>query len=243
MAVFNLGMHCRIADVIVEVPAAGDLVSRCRDYLYSGPEQPEIVLDGENIRYALYDPRLKQADVIYLETGWQFGAGLLSHGGFYLHASAVEVEGKAYLFSANCGVGKSTHARLWQQLHGSKAQVINDDKPALRCLDGVWYAYGTPWCGKDGINQNRRAPLAGICFLKRGERNAIAPLSPMEAIPKIMTQTMHKLGAKEELTALLSHLDKLLNQIPVFELECLPEEAAARLSYETMRRKAEEMGL
>ena len=236
-------MHCRIADVIVEVPAAGDLVSRCRDYLYSGPEQPEIVLDGENIRYELYDPRLKQADVIYLETGWQFGAGLLSHGGFYLHASAVEVEGKAYLFSANCGVGKSTHARLWQQLHGSKAQVINDDKPALRCLDGVWYAYGTPWCGKDGINQNKKIPLAGICFLRQASENKIRQLAPVEGFQRIISQTKWKFNFSQNLDLMLKNSEKLALEIPVFELENRPEPEAALLSYETMRRKAEEIGL
>ena len=219
------------------------MVSRCRDYLYSGTEDPDIVIDPEDFQYDLYDPRVTKELVIYLETGWLFGSQLLMHDGLYLHASAVELDGKAYLFSADSGVGKSTHTRLWQQLHGSKARIINDDKPALRCLDGVWYAYGTPWCGKDGINQNRRVPLAGICFLKRGERNAIVQLSSMEVLQRIMTQTMHKFTRKEKTTALLSHLDKLLSQIPVFELECLPDEAAARLSYETMRRKAEEMGL
>lgn len=219
------------------------MVSRCRDYLYSGTENPDIVIDPEDFQYDLYDPRVTKELVIYLETGWLFGSQLLMHDGLYLHSSAVELDGKAYLFSADSGVGKSTHTRLWQQLHGSKARIINDDKPALRCLDGVWYAYGTPWCGKDGINQNRRVPLAGICFLKRGERNAIVRLSSMEVLQRIMTQTMHKFTRKEKTTALLSHLDKLLSQIPVFELECLPDEAAARLSYETMRRKAEEMGL
>lgn len=219
------------------------MVSRCRDYLYSGTEEPEVVIDAGVFRYEIYDPRLTRAQIVYMETGWQFCSGLLDYGGLFLHSSAVELDGKAYLFSADSGVGKSTHTRLWQQLHGSKARIINDDKPALRCLDGVWYAYGTPWCGKDGINQNRRVPLAGICFLKRGERNAIVQLSSMEVLQRIMTQTMHKFTRKEKTTALLSHLDKLLSQIPVFELECLPDEAAARLSYETMRRKAEEMGL
>lgn len=229
--------------MIVEVPAAGDLASRCRDYLYFGTQQPDIVIDEAYVRYEDYDPRTKKDDVIYLETGWQFGFRLLAHDALFLHASAVEVDGRAYLFSADSGVGKSTHARLWQQLHGSKAIVLNDDKPALRCLDGVWYAYGTPWCGKDGINQNRRAPLAGICFLKRGDRNAIAPLSPAECIRRIMPQTIYQFGRKDTLITMLSHLDALLNRIPVFELECLPEEASARLSYETMCRKAEEMGL
>ena len=190
-----------------------------------------------------YPPNTPEDLFVYMESARLFAFHLLKHDGFYLHASAVEVDGKAYLFSANSGVGKSTHARLWQKVHGDKAQVINDDKPALRCLDGVWYAYGLPWCGKDGINQNRRVPLAGICFLTRGKENKIRPLTPPEVIPRMLPQTIYQLFTHEDLTTMLGHVDKLLSRIPVFELACLPDEAAARLSYETMCRKAEEMGL
>ena len=42
---------------------------------------------------------------------------------------------------------------------------------------------------------------------------------------------------------LLPTLDKLVREIPVFELENRPEPEAAMLSYETMRRAAEEAGL
>lgn len=147
------------------------------------------------------------------------------------------------MFSADSGVGKSTHTGLWRKVFGDRAQIINDDKPALRCLDGVWYAYGTPWCGKDGINQNRKIPLAGICFLKRGQENRIRQLSSAEAIAGMMQQTIRFFRSRENLLKMLSHMDKLLTAIPAFELECLPDEAAAKLSHETMCRKAEEMGL
>ena len=39
---------------------------------------------------------------------------------------------------------------------------------------------------------------------------------------------------------LLAALDALLREVPIFLLENRPDEAAARLSYETMRRAAEE---
>lgn len=236
-------MLCKIADLIVEVPAEGGLDSRCGDYLYSGQDRADIVIDPACYQLAQYGPQWLPEQIAYLESGNYFAYKLLDFNGLFLHASAVAVEDRAYLFSADSGVGKSTHTRLWQQCFGTKAQVINDDKPALRCLDGVWYAYGTPWCGKDGINQNQRVPLAGICFLKRGSENRIRPLDVREAIIKLMPQTMHNFYRRENLAKLTGHMDKLLTQIPVFELECLPDEAAARLSYETMRRKAEEMGL
>ena len=159
-----------------------------------------------------------------------------------LHASAVSVGGKAYIFSGPCGMGKSTHTRLWQSAFGEAAQIFNDDKPALRKLDGRWYAYGTPWCGKDGINLNQKWPLGGICFLERGEENRIRRLTAAEAVNRILSQTTYKLY-REEMELLLQHVDTLVREIPVFMLENRPEEAAAKLSYETMRKAAEEAGL
>jgi hypothetical protein len=179
----------------------------------------------------------------YLESGRQFFTALLEHDGFYLHASAIAYEGRGYLFSAPSGTGKSTHTRLWQQVYGEEAKVFNDDKPPLRRLDGNWYAYGTPWCGTDHININMQVPVAGICFLKQGTENRIRRLSQAEAISKIVSQTIRKFKKVERLDLMLSHVEKLVREIPVFELENRPEPEAARLSYETMRKAAEEMGL
>lgn len=235
-------MLCKIADLITEVPNAGDLVPRCGDYLIDGAVGADIL-----IRTDLFDmdsmPELSEKDRIYMQSGFQFYGNLLSFDGLMLHSSAVVVDGKAYLFSGPCGMGKSTHTRLWQRNFGAAAQVINDDKPALRRVDGRWYAYGTPWCGKDGINQNVKAPLAGICFLQQAPHNSIRRLTTFEASRKIMAQTIYKFWKAETLDLMLSHLNKLVQEIPVFELENRPEPEAARLSYETMRRAAEEAGL
>ena len=164
------------------------------------------------------------------------------YNGLMLHASAAALGGRAYLFSGPCGRGKSTHTRLWQQTFGEAVQVFNDDKPALRRLDGRWYAYGTPWCGKDGINLNQKWPLGGICFLEKSQENRIRRLSAAEALPLILAQTTYRLPP-QYMELLLASLDSLLREIPVFLLENRSEEAAARLSFETMRRAEEEEGL
>lgn len=172
--------------------------------------------------------------IVYLESGWQFYTQLLKFNGLMLHASAVAMNGNAYLFSGPCGRGKSTHTRLWQSAFGEAASVFNDDKPALRRLDTGWFAYGTPWCGKDGINKNEKWPLAGICFLKKAEHNRIRQLTPEEALPLLLGQTTYRLRP-ENMNLLLPHMDQLLREVPVYELENTPTESAARLSYETMR--------
>lgn len=235
-------MLCKIADLFVEVPEAGDMIPRCGDYADRTSDTPDIIIKEDLYRRNAW-PTDDYSMICYMESGTQFYVHLLRHGGLMLHASAVERNGKAYLFSGPCGMGKSTHTKLWQQTFGSAAQVFNDDKPALRCLDGKWYAYGTPWCGKDGINQNKKVPLAGICFLKQASENKIHQLSSGEAAQRIVSQTLRKFASMEKLDLMLQLVEKLALEIPVFELENRPEPEAALLSYETMRRKAEEIGL
>lgn len=234
---------CRIADLFVSVPTAGGLASRCAEYVCDEEAPADIVIHPEQYRKEKYDPRLPENTVPYMESAYQFVRALIGFNGFYLHSSAVEYDGRAYLFSGPCGTGKSTHTRIWQQVFGEGAVVINDDKPALRRLEDGWYAYGTPWCGKDGINRNRKVKLAGICFLKQAPENRIRRLDSMEAFSMFLTQTLRKGLDAGEMAMMLQTADHLIREIPMFELENRPEPAAAQLSYETMRRAAEEAGL
>lgn len=233
-------MLYKIADLLVEVPATGGLAARCRKYLCESEEKTDIIIESDKYRPEIW-PNFDYNNVCYMESCAQFYVNLLRFDGMMLHASAVELDGKAYLFSGPCGMGKSTHTRLWQSVFGEKACVFNDDKPALRRIDGKWYAYGTPWCGKDGINQNKKVPLAGICFLKRGEENKIRRLEPKEALPLLMSQTIHKFKKVENLDLLLNNVNHLIKEIPIFELENRPVEEAARLSHETMLEASKEV--
>ena len=232
-------MLCKIADLLVDVPETGGMKQRCQAYVCDSDASADITILEAYYRPENW-PGLTGNDLCYVESGAQFHLQLMRYNGIMLHASAVAVDGKAYLFSGPSGTGKSTHTRLWQQLFGEKAQVFNDDKPALRRMDGKWYAYGTPWCGKDGINLNMCVPLAGICFLKQAKENSIVRLSKKEALYRVFSQTLHRFHKEENLDMMLSHVDKLVREVPVFELHNLPEPAAAQLSYETMFRATQE---
>lgn len=218
------------------------MLSRSRDYKIEDVLSADII-----IRADLYKPgkweNLSENGNIYMQSGAQFYRQLLDFDGLMLHASAVALDGKAYLFSGPSGMGKSTHTRLWQQMFGKKAVVFNDDKPALRRINGVWYAYGTPWCGKDGINVNIKVPLAGICFLRRGQENMIRRIDALQASSYIISQTMRRFKDADMLDKMLTQVDRLVNDIPVYELYNKPEPDAARLSYATMYNGALEAGL
>ena len=235
-------MICKISDLVVEVPASGGMAPRCEKYLTDQTPLADII-----VREELYKPERhpdwRYDQLAYMMSGAQFYRQLLKFDGMLLHASAVAVDGRAYLFSGPSGMGKSTHTRLWQELLGEDAKVFNDDKPALRCLDGVWYAYGTPWCGKDGINLNLKVPLAGICFLKRGEQNAIRTLNSTEASFELISQTIRRFKNAELLDGMLKIVERLVQDVPIYELTNRPDLDAARLSYQTMRRGAKEINL
>ena len=236
-------MFCKVADLIVEVPTADGLDVRCKDYMCNEGEGADIVIRTELYRREKYHPQMDDAMIAYLESGDQFHRQLIRFGGFCIHSSAIVREGKAYLFSGPCGTGKSTHTRLWQTAFGEDTYIINDDKPSLRRVDGKWYAYGSPWCGKDGINKNEKVPLAGVCFLKQAKENKIRRLDSFEAMQKILSQTTYRFANVEMADGMFKSLELFLKEIPVYELENLPEVSAAKLSFETMFAGAQEAGL
>lgn len=190
-----------------------------------------IVSDFDYVR--ALKPCLSDDDCEYLATGRVFYRELIRYHGFMLHSSCVVVDGRAYLFTANPGTGKSTHTSLWLQKFGNRAFILNDDKPALRLEDGAWYAYGTPWSGKHDISVNARVPVAGIACLERGEINEIEPFSGRDAVLALLRQC-NRPKAAEYRIKLLELLDKLITQVPVWKLKCNMDPEAAIVSYEAM---------
>lgn len=233
-------MLCKITDLLVKIPDSESLALRVGKYLTKEEEPADIIIREELFKFHIWDGCPAET-IVYMESGFQFYTQLLKFNGMMLHASAVELDGKAYLFSGPSGMGKSTHTRLWQTVFGSdRARVFNDDKPALRRLEEGWFAYGTPWCGKDGININMKVPLAGICFLKRGEENVIKRLTPLEATSRVISQTLRRFNKPENLDRMIELVDRLVSEIPIYELYNKPEPEAAMLSYNTMSRSSEE---
>ena len=170
----------------------------------------------------------------YMGMGTAFYKKLLAFDGIMLHSSAVAVDGYAYLFSASSGTGKSTHTSFWQELLGEdRAVIINDDKPAIRKVDGVYYAFGTPFSGKYDISVNCGVPVKGICFIRRGEMNRIRYIDAGNSLSPLFQQTIRP-SEEENMELLCKNVDGILKEISFYELECLPNIDAARLSYKIM---------
>lgn len=221
-----------IAGLQVEMAVSGRTQKQAAAYAAPAHGQPDIVLPNDAEEFLRAYPELKTLETAqYMGTGAWFARRLLDHQGIQLHASAVIFEGKAYLFSAPCGTGKSTHTEKWVRLFG--ARYLNDDKPALRFVDGGWIAYGTPWSGKHDISSPEGVPLGGIAFLKRGQENSIEPLQPSKAVPLLLSQVtrVHPMAQTERLLELA---DRLLRSIPVWELTCRNDDEAAYVAHRAM---------
>lgn len=227
----------KIAGLTVKMDTFGRTAEQAKPYECPSCDTADIDLRKEWRSYQEKRPQLSEEDREYIITGAYFYRQLLKYDGLMLHASAVVLDGRAYLFSAPSGTGKSTHTKLWLKVFGDRATILNDDKPALRCEDGVWYAYGTPWSGKYDINCNLRAPLAGIAIIERADTNSIEPIAAgTSAILAVLNQTVRPTSAADR-NKLLGLVDCLLARIPVWKLRCNMEEEAVRVSYEAMRGK------
>ena len=152
-----------------------------------------------------------------------------------IHGSAVALDGQAYLFMAPSGTGKSTHTRLWREHFGSRAVMINDDKPMLRFReDGVWVC-GTPWQGKHNLGNNIAVPLRAACVLTRSAENHIEPLSPAEAFPALLRQS-YRFAQPLHAEQMLRLNERLMTSVPLFRLGCNMSPDAARICYEGMQK-------
>ena len=159
---------------------------------------------------------------------------LPEYGGFVFHGSALAADGQGYLFTAASGTGKSTHARLWRELLGSRAVMINDDKPVIRFMDGKATVCGTPWDGKHRLSGNITAPLKAVCILERAKENAIREITKDEALPMLIQQA-YRPADPAALAKTLSLLERLPARL--YRLRCNMEIGAAALSYNTMKEE------
>ena len=152
---------------------------------------------------------------------------------FLFHGSAVSVDGAGYLFTAKSGTGKSTHTRLWRELLGKRAVMVNDDKPLIRVNeDGSAVAYGTPWDGKHRLSSNIAVPLKAICILERSGENHIVQITKSEALPMLIQQA-YRPADPIALAKTLTLIDRV--DVRFYRLSCNMDISAAELSYNTMK--------
>ncbi len=157
-----------------------------------------------------------------------FAQAILPYDAVSLHASAVVSEGKAFLFMGTSGTGKSTHSALWIR-HIGDTELLNDDNPIVRVIDGKAVVYGSPWSGKTPCYRNVSAPVAAMVRLKQGPRNRFEPKEDIEAFGAVLPGCSVLRQDRRLHDALCMTLAALIDSICIGELECLPDKEAAEV--------------
>lgn len=230
-------MKIELAGLVIDIKEPGEYTKNmCKDYLYNGEKLPDIIIENDENAINKEREIYPDAPADYLQNICiyrQICKRTVDFGAMLIHSAAISVDNEGYLFTALSGTGKTTHVNLWLNKFKDRAQIVNGDKPIVREVDGKFHVFGTPWCGKEGINNNIHVPIKGICILQRGSENSIKKISHTEAVTELMGQTSRPSSAPG-MIALLDIMDKLITTVPVYRLSCNMNPDAADVSYNEM---------
>lgn len=161
------------------------------------------------------------------------------HQTMLIHASATMLKAEdggeaiGFPFIAASGTGKSTHTSLWLK-HIEGVQLLNDDNPVIRIIEGRPYLYGSPWSGKTTCYRNRRTRLGAVTRIERASQNSIEQLSPVAAFASLLPACSSMKWDESIYRLLGDAVTRIIETTPIYTLHCLPDEEAARLSYKTL---------
>ena len=189
--------------------------SQCKATLYGTPEQGSFGLNNAIM-------------IMFAFAGAMQGILLM-------HASVPMLNDKAYLCLGKSGTGKSTHCKLWLK-HVEGTDLLNDDNPAVRYMDGKTYIYGTPWSGKTPCYRNLRKECGAFLRLQQYPGNIIKKHNPLQGFASILSSCSTMIWDKPSYNAICDTVSKIASITASYHLRCKPDKDAARLSYNTIAR-------
>ena len=152
-----------------------------------------------------------------------------------IHASLVRQNGYGYAFTAKSGTGKSTHVSLWLR-HIPGCDLMNDDNPIVRIIDGQPYIYGGPWSGKTPCYRNVKARLGAITRIDRAPANSVDRLAPIDAFASLLPSCSSMKWDEDIFRRICNTVTKIVETTPIYTLHCLPNKEAAILCNKTISR-------
>lgn len=237
----------RLADKVIAVSALhGYIADYCKDYI--SDDTPDFTvqitqsdIDFERAKSAAVDRKedipVRYFTDEYLETlavYRKIAEQMLSYDTILFHGSVIAVDGIGYLFTAKSGTGKSTHTRLWRDLFGVRAIMVNDDKPLIKVSESGIIVYGTPWDGKHRLSTNISVPLKAVCVLERSEENRIEKVTA-DSVYNMLVQQVYRPQNQQKLLKTLQLIDILSENAGLYRLGCNMDISAAELAYNAMK--------
>ncbi|MBR1469158.1 MAG: hypothetical protein IJ605_03480 [Prevotella sp.] len=152
-----------------------------------------------------------------------------------IHASLVRQNDYGYPFTAKSGTGKSTHVSLWLR-HIPGCDLMNDDNPIIRIIDGQPYIFGGPWSGKTPCYRNVKAKLGAVTHIDRAEENSIEKLAPVDAFASFLPSCSTMKWDETIFERICNTVTRIIETTPIYTLHCLPNKEAAILCNKAISR-------
>ena len=164
---------------------------------------------------------------------------LLQHDACVIHAAALFFEGRAWLFAAESGIGKSTQLKNWMSLYQKDVRIINGDKPILRFMeDGKIYVYPSPWRGKENWGDDEIvAPLGGVILLKQGAENQLAAADLFQQAARLFSCFFSWFEEEESVRRICLFEERIWNSVPVWVLTNTGDVESAKLVHDLIKKR------
>lgn len=153
-----------------------------------------------------------------------------------IHASVVKYAGYAYPFLGVSGTGKSTHTANWLK-YIDNTELMNDDNPVIRFIDGIPTLFGSPWSGKTPCYKNISAPMGAITQLIQAPFNKIRRQSTVEAFASILPSCSIMKWDRRIYSGICDTVTRIIEKVPAFQLENLPDKDAVMTSFNNITVK------
>ena len=152
-----------------------------------------------------------------------------------IHASLVRKDGWGYAFIAKSGTGKSTQVSMWLR-HIPGCDLMNDDNPIIRIIDGKPYIYGSPWSGKTQCYRNVKARLGAVTRIDRAQANSIDKLKPVEAFVSVLPSCSSMKWDTYTYNSLCDIVTRIVETTDIYILHCLPDKESAIICHDTISK-------
>lgn len=159
---------------------------------------------------------------------------LVCFGKMLLHCAYVLYDGKAILFTAPSGTGKTTQANFWKER--LNAQIINGDRAAIGVSNGEAVAYGLPFSGSSEDCENVSAPIAAIVSLSQAKENRVERLRGADALKQLLRGVYVLPEHQADLPLHMTIAAELIERVPVYHLTCLPQAESAYLLRDVLEK-------
>lgn len=162
---------------------------------------------------------------------------LLKYHRCVYHAVAFLYKNKAYLITAQSGIGKSTQLRNWMKLYGDETKIINGDKPIIEKTEqNEIFVHPSPWKGKEGWGDDTLppSPLGGIVFLSQAKENTIERMQNWLAAVPLLSRFLFTFESEENIRQACAIESCMLESVPVFHLRNIGDLASTQMIHDAL---------